>query len=421
MSHTLDNYYLTSQNRIIDLFCFVMLLDIHTFFANAVGRLIFGVTPIDTIIVYAILIFFVFRAFIDVIKKIDIRCMFAFIILILFMTVSLLVNSKLTASEYSGVIKTAYLSVFSGLFLGSAVTDFKLLEEKLCKLSSIVAVEMIVSFFIYHFVFHTVWGSGAMGLSYLLLVASVLLLYRLFKKFEVKYLILSVALIAIMVLQGSRGPLISLICFAAIYQFINISKNRKKVLRNMAVLVLLSVLFIVYLPNILQWIANVSDKFGFQSKFLKVMLEGDFFTPNGRDIVADGAIDIIQNNPFGNGLFGERPVLGTYCHNIFLEFLVDFGVIFGSIICITYVVLIFKKFRTNNMPERNVMNILFCAFLIKLFFSGSFWTETVFFAFLAFLIKPHYNIEQNNIVQANEKITVEGGNELISDETSSYC
>lgn len=73
------------------------------------------------------------------------------------------------------------------------------------------------------------------------------------------------------------------------------------------------------------------------------------------------------------------------------------------------------------MPERNVMNILFCAFLIKLFFSGSFWTETVFFAFLAFLIKPHYNIEQNNIVQANEKITVEGGNELISDETSSYC
>ena len=36
------------------------------------------------------------------------------------------------------------------------------------------------------------------------------------------------------------------------------------------------------------------------------------------------------------------------------------------------------------------------------------------------IIKPHYNIEQNNIVQANGKITVEGGNELISDETSSY-
>lgn len=420
MSNTLDNYYLTSQNRIIDLFCFVMLLDIHTFFANAVGRLIFGVTPIDTIIVYGILIFLVFRSFTDVFNRSDIRSLFTLFILIMFMTVSLLANSKLTTSEYSDVIKTAYLSVLGGLFLGSAVTDFKLLEEKLCKLSAVVAVEMIISFLIYHFVFNTVWGSGAMGLSYLLLVAAVLVLSRLFKEFDIKYLILFIALVIIMVLQGSRGPLVSLVCFAVIYQFINISENRKKVLRNMAVLVLLSILFIVYLPNILQWIADMCDRFGFQSKFLRVMLEGDFFTSNGRDVVAKDAIDIIRNNPFGNGLFGERPVLGTYCHNIFLEFLVDFGVIFGSIICITYVVLIFKKFRSNNMAARNVMSILFCAFLIKLFFSGSFWTETVFFAFLAFLIKPHYNIEQNNIVQANGKITVEGGKELISDETSSY-
>lgn len=420
MSNTLENFNSNSQNRIIDLFCFVILLDIHIFFANAIGRLILGSSPIDTIIVYAILFFLFIRALPEIINLIDIRCMLTCSILFLFMTASWIINTNLSGAEYNDIIKTAYLSVFAGLFLGYFITDFNLLEKTLCKLSAFVAVEMIVSFFINHFVFHTVWGSGAMGLSYLLLVPTVLVLYKLFKKFEIKYLALSAVLIIIMVLQGSRGPLVSVVCFAVIYQLINSSENRKKVLSNTIVLALLSVLFIVYLPNIMEWIADMCDRFGFQSKFLRVMLEGEFFTPNGRDVVAENVISIIRNNPFGNGLFGERPVLGTYCHNIFLEFLVDFGIIFGSIFCIVYVVLIFKRFRSNNMAERNVMNILFCAFLIKLFFSGSFWTETVFFAFLAFLIKSHYNIEQNNIVQANGKINAEGGNELISDETSSY-
>lgn len=420
MSNTLESYNSNSQNRIIDLFCFVILFDIHTFFANAVGRLIFGVTPIDTIIVYGILIFLAFRSFTDVFKRIDIRCFFTFIILILFMTVSLLANSKLNTSEYGNIIKTAYLSVFAGLLLGSAVTDFNLLEKKVLKLSTVIAVEMIASFLIYHFVFETVWGEGAMGLSYKLLIPAVLMLYRLFKKFDIKYLILSVALIVIMVLQGSRGPLVSLVCFAVIYQFINISENRKKVLRNMAVLVLLSVLFIIYLPNFLQWIADISDKFGFSSKFLRVMLEGNFFISNGRDAVAEGAIDIIRNNPFGNGLFGERPIIGTYCHNIFLEFFVDFGVLFGGIFCVAYILMVLKKFRSKNIAERNVINIIFCAFLIKLFFSGSFWSETAFFAFLAFLIKPHYSLVRNDVVKNRKKTTIVGGKELISDETSSY-
>lgn len=415
MTNTLESYNSSTQNEIIDLFCFVILLDIHIFFANAIGRLILGSSPSDTIIVYAILFFLFIRALPDILDSIDIRCVLICNLIFLFITVSWTVNSKLSGAEYDSVIKTAYLSVFIGLFLGYYVTDFSLLEKKLCKLSSIVAIEMIVSFFIYHFVFHTVWGEGAMGLSYKLLVPAVLVLYRLFKKFEIKYLALSVVLICIMILQGSRGPLISLVCFAALYQLLNASENRNKVFKNLVFIIVLSVLFIVYLPNILHWIANVSDKFGFQSKFLRVMLEGDFFTPNGRDVVAEGAIDIIRNNPLGKGFFGERPVLDTYCHNIFLEFLVDFGLLFGSIFSLAYVLLIIKRFRTNNMSERMVLCILFCAFLIKLFFSGSFWTETVFFAFLAFLIKS-----RDSYCQSKGDAQTEIGRELISDETSSY-
>lgn len=415
MSNILENDNIRSQNRIIDLFCYAMLLDIHIFFANALGRLFLGASPIDTAIAYAILIVLLFRALPDLIRAIDARCVLLCLLLLLFITGSIFFNLHLSRSKYQDAIKTAYQSVPLGLLLGSAITDFRLLEEKLCKLGVILAVEMIVSFCIYHFAFQTVWGSGAMGLSYRLLVPSVLMLYRLFKEFKWRYLILAIALILIIILQGSRGPLLSLICFAVIYQFLNVAANRKQVLRNMGFIALFALLFVVFLPNFLEWLTAVTEQLGFSSKFLRVMLEGDFFTPNGRDVIAEDAWKLICENPFGNGFFGERHAITTYCHNIFLELLVDFGVLFGSIFGFAYVGLILKKFRSGNIAERNVLNMLFCAFLIKLFFSGSFWTEPVFFAFLAFLIKP------NNILNRNIQVLPEIGKDFISDETNSAC
>lgn len=405
MSNLSENPQVQAQSRIIDLFCFAIFLEIHTFFANAVGRMIIGSSQLKTIVVYLILAVLFGLACRDMFAKINVKAMAVAFSALLFVSLSYFFNNRLYSSGLQSVIKTAYTAIIVGMFLGSCVTDFQLLEKKLCKLSTVLALEMIISFLIYHFVYNTVWGEGAMGLSYKLLIPAILMLYCTFKEFKIWRLLLFVALIVIMVLQGSRGPLISVVSFAVLYQLVNISGNKKRVLRNTVILAVLAILFVIYLSDILEWIADMCDKFGFQSKFLMVILEGDFFLPNGRDTVFESVKEIINRNPWGNGFFAERPVIGTYCHNIFLEFILDFGILFGSFFVILYVALIIKKLRFADYAEKNIINILFCAFLIKLFFSGSFWTETVFFVFLSFIIRPNEPVTLTRRLHSREEIT----------------
>lgn len=392
----------TSQSRIVDLFCFAIFLEIHTFFANAIGRIILGASSLDTAFVYCILFFLFCRALPDLFKKTDGRHLVMATAVLLFITLSYLLNGKLNVPEYKSVIRTAYTSVIAGFFLGSAVTDFEVLEKKLVKITPVIALEMIISFLIYHFIFNTEWGTGAMGLSYKLLIPAVLTLYCLFKEFNIWHFALLAALLVIMLLQGSRGPLVSVFSFAVLYQIINFSGSRKRVLINITALLIPSILFITNIDKMLNWIMSLSSKYGFYSKFLRVMNDGNFFEANGRDIIASEAKEIILKNPLGNGFFAERPIIGTYCHNIFLEFLVDFGIVIGTILIVAYVFGIIRKLRSKSFAEKNVINIMFCAFLIKLFFSGSFWIETSFFIFVSFLVRPNCQVQKQEDLKNNE-------------------
>ena len=62
----LENQYKKEQGAVIDLFCFVMLLSNHVFFANAIGRLILGSSAIDTLLVYGVLAWFIYKAIMKV-------------------------------------------------------------------------------------------------------------------------------------------------------------------------------------------------------------------------------------------------------------------------------------------------------------------------------------------------------------------
>lgn len=400
MSNVLENPDQRAQDRISDLFLFAIFLDIHIFFANAIGRIFLGQSSLDTLLVYAILALLAVRAFPYIFAKKVSATYSAFVIaVLLFMTLSVALNTELDAKVYSGVIRTAYIAVLVGSLLGSAVTDFEILEAKLRKIGPVLALEMIVSFYIYHFVFKTEWGTGAMGLSYRLLVPAVLMLYSLFRKFNILELLLFAVLFAIMLLQGSRGPLVAVVIFAVLYQLINLSENRRRVYINIGILIAVTVVFFVNLDRVLKWIVALCSKYGFYSKFLRVMLDGNFFEANGRDEVAAGVREIIAGNPFGNGFFAERPIINTYCHNIFLEFLVDFGVVFGSVLSVLFVGYLFRKLRSKNVVEKNVICILLCAFLVKLLFSNSFWVEPVFFAFLRFITRQNQPVASTRVTE----------------------
>lgn len=391
MLQSLENNYKKQQEAIINLFCFVMLLSNHVFLANAIGRIFLGSSPIDTLIVYGVLAWFIYKAMPSLFSTINVRAIIVILLLLVYVGLSILLNAKLNQEIYTVAIRNTVIAITVGIYLASKINDMDLLLKKLEKISVFVAIEMIVSFALYHFVLEVEWGTGAMGLSYLTLIPTVINFYCVLKNFEIKRLVLLVLLLLIIILQGSRGPLVAALVFPFLYLIVNGFRSGKKTVYLWAVLGVVAFLIIKYLPDLLLWLSDISSEYGFFSKTVSLSLSGDVFDSNGRDSIAYEAWEIVLNNPIGVGYFGERPLLNIYCHNIFLEFMVDFGLVIGGIVSIVFVGLMIKKSIRSSTAERNVLLILFCAFVIKLLFSGSFWTEVMFFVFATFLLKKNYN------------------------------
>ena len=100
---------------------------------------------------------------------------------------------------------------------------------------------------------------------------------------------------------------------------------------------------------------------------------------------------------FGWGLYGERFELGSYCHNIILEFMIDFGAIPGIILFAMFTVGVISKVLTGPQSQKNVIMMLLGMFIVKLFVSGSFWTEMAFFMLVSVIINKtkHPQIEES--------------------------
>ena len=182
----LENQYKKEQGAVIDLFCFVMLLSNHVFFANAIGRLILGSSAIDTLLVYGVLAWFLYKAMPVLFKAIDIRAIITLMLLLIYIGLSVLLNANLNQEIYTVAIRDTAIAITVGIYVATKIFDMDLFLEKLEKISVFAALEMVAAFALYHFVLEVEWGTGAMGLSYRLLIPTVLIFYALLHKFEVK-------------------------------------------------------------------------------------------------------------------------------------------------------------------------------------------------------------------------------------------
>lgn len=87
---------------------------------------------------------------------------------------------------------------------------------------------------------------------------------------------------------------------------------------------------------------------------------------------------MIKKNPLGYGAMGTRHVIYQYIyvahpHQFFLEILVDFGVIFGSIIIIWLGYKSVKLFLMKGQDEWKAVFLIFFARACQLLVSLTFW------------------------------------------------
>lgn len=206
------------------------------------------------------------------------------------------------------------------------------------------------------------------------------------KKFQLVMAIISLGMILI---AGSRGPLLSIIIFALLYNIVNNIRSRNKI---RSIIICFSVLLIIFITyNELDTIKIYLDNAGISSRTISKILENDISDVNGRDILWEAAINHIKRNPLGSGAMGARNILYRihyvgHPHNLFLEIFIDYGLVIGSFIILKMILETTRILFLDENSDWSWIYLLFLAQACTLLTSYTYWHSNAIWGLLAVII-----------------------------------
>lgn len=201
-------------------------------------------------------------------------------------------------------------------------------------------------------------------------------------------LILTVLCFVLVLTEGSRGPMVCFVAYIVLYCLLRIKNmSLPKKLLIVALMIAAYVILANTWTDILSWIIKLLSGMNINSRTIDMLLNDTLMSDNGRNRIAELAWGVIdQQGFFGNGAYGSRWAIAPsyywgYPHNIFLEFIIDYGWMLG---CILLGALVFAILRTLFNADDETLCVL-CVLLsmnAKLLLSDSYWAYQFFWALL---------------------------------------
>ena len=219
--------------------------------------------------------------------------------------------------------------------------------------------------------------SYNLGLGYHVLFLTLVFLFCALENKEMKSWFASFVGVAIIMVAGSRGPFLCILIFFALYFGVKLINSKKKVLYLVGFMSAALILWMA-LPYLLEFLIQLLDAFNLPSRLIKKLAEGSISDDSRRHLIWNATIQMIKNNPLGYGAMGSRHVLSRYVyagypHQIFLEILVDFGVVAGAIIIISMAVSSFRIFTMKRKEDWRGLFIVFFSNACQLLLSLTYW------------------------------------------------
>lgn len=220
-----------------------------------------------------------------------------------------------------------------------------------------------------------------MSLGYALLFPTLYFMY--YRTFY--FNILAFLLVIVILIAGSRGPLIPIFIFFILQKFI------LGTIKDKLGLIILGVLLVSIFP----FVIDLLDIWGINSRTLSMLAEGIADSDSGRsDIYRNVIMKIVESPLCGYGVFADRVFVGgVYCHNLFLELLVDFGCIIAPILVLIFTVYVIFLMRwITNMEQRFLILLLLLA-IPPLLVSSSYLIDfrlPLFLGYIYFLSKKYF-------------------------------
>ncbi len=315
-----------------------------------------------------------------VIRKIDI---FVYVVVCLVYIINIIVHYNTTGSYLFDNWFQIIIICFGMYYLGLGILE----EDQVKMMYSFSLIYLCVNVF-YVFAYQ---GTAAlksdndisMGYAYNLLPHVCLITSMFSKKPNILNFLGTAIGLLILLLYGTRGPLLIFIVFLA-SQFIIVSNKYKRLLIILIVCIV-AYLFVSNYMAILFALRDFVTRIGASTRIIDFAINGNMADGNGREHINEYILEMIDNNPiFGYGIAGDRNRGFAYAHNILFELWVSYGIPLGTFLLGGYLFIVIKSYimEKNYFIKDILIPALFAKGFLMLFLSGSYLINKEFFLLL---------------------------------------
>ena len=233
------------------------------------------------------------------------------------------------------------------------------------------------------------WGYQTFGVYFMPL--PIIMFYSALKNNKLFDKVLLIINTILVFLGGRQSVFVVTITFLVLFYFIKRPSPTKNVLFVFSGITIVF-LYIILSESIFQALSDL----GIYSRTLESINSGTFFSFDTRFSIYYKSLNIIKTN--GNrisGLFADRLYLRemagwiTYAHNFFLEVLIDYGIIFGTIIISIFLLKISITLFKVKEERKILFFVIFSLGFIRLLVSNSFAIAGTFYLIFGFIFNSN--------------------------------
>lgn len=292
--------------------------------------------------------------------------------------------------QYAGRFIIAALPFY---FVGVALRSGR--EKELLELLYKISFATIIAFAVYYLLIRElseeVLRDGDMDAAYNLLPHVCLVFDRCLKKPNAWNISVFSCGSLLLVLMGSRGPVLCLAVFVVVLLLISKRMKHPIFLLVIAAAVVLFVVFGGLLDTLLQWGYYVADELGLSTRVFDKYLAGNLTVSSARTDIRLDILEELRYSPIlGLGIYGDCLASGGYyAHNLFVEILAHYGYLIGTILLISLIVLIVRALRyalKQADESQKLIMLLLLGYNVKLFVSSSYLREAFLFLLIGYSV-----------------------------------
>lgn len=240
-----------------------------------------------------------------------------------------------------------------------------------------------------------------MSVSYAIALPTMIQINEAIKHKKAPNIIFGCTGIIVVILYGARGPLLCLFTMLAIKIWRHSNTTLKRTSLILLSLTALS-LFAVYYKQILNVINIFLFEYGVYSRTLYLLKNNQLLQGSGRDVLFNYYWDLVLEKPiFGWGFVGGWINDGLSPHNMLIELLLAFGIISGSLLSITIIIIVARSLFKKEGKVGELLLIYASLNIVMFFVSGDFLENPKMFILVALYFSKNES-QKNKIVHGGK-------------------